>query len=465
MKRFIFACVGAAVGTAVLLGSPSEARANGRFPESNQLLFDKNDPQLVILRVTFGLLVSHDRGATFDWICEQSIGYSSVEDPMYATTPSGRFVGTTFQGMVSTPDQGCNWKFVGDDTREIFVDLTQNPNDGKNILTFSSGYTGADDAGNSLFESQVWETKDEGKTFSKLGKPLEQRLLGYTIDVTKTDENRIYITAVRDRGKAGTALLLTSTDRGTTWNEQQVPLIGTETSIWIAAVDPTDAEKVYIRTNNNPGSPGRLILREKDPGDPTKGTLKTLFTSKAPLDGFALSADNKKIWVGSLLDGVWMASTDDYQFTQKSTTAVKCLAAADDGLWACSNEAAKPVGFIVGVSGDEGATFTPKAHFCSIRGALACSQGSTTSDLCDWRLMRETLGCDPITGTNPDGGFELDASSFTSGGPGGGNGTTTTTKSCDCQSVLPTDGWSSAGGVAASILAAALAVARRRRRR
>jgi hypothetical protein len=448
---------------AVLLGSPSEARANGRFPESNQLIFSKSDPNLVLLRVTFGVLISHDRGRTFDWVCEASVGYSGVEDPMYAIGPSGRIIATTFQGITGTDDRACSWKFQDPSMNEIFVDLTQNPNDAKNVVAFSSGYRTADDAGNSLFDSQLWETKDEGKTFAKLGPPLQERLLGYTVDITKTDPKRIYVTAVRDRGKTGAALLLTSKDHGDTWTEQQIPLVGTESSIWIAGVDPDDAEKVYLRTFNNPDAPGRLILRDKDPANPDLGTLKTLFTSKAPLDGFALSPDNKKVWVGSPLDGVWMASTADYKFQQKSETAVKCLAAADDGLWSCSNEAAKPIGFIAGISTDDGATWTSKAHFCSIRGALACSAGSTTAEQCNWPIQRELLGCDPDS--TGDGGTESDGETLPDGGRNNGAPTTTTTSSCDCQSVLPTDGWSSAGGAAASALAAVIAVLRRRRRR
>lgn len=458
--------MGAAAALATLVVAPSDAHANGRFPESNQLIFSKSDPNLVLLRVTFGLLVSHDRGKSFDWVCETSIGYSGVEDPMYAVGPSGRFIATTFQGITGTDDQACNWKMQGDKSmNEVFVDLTQNPNDPKNIIAFSSGYTTADDAGNSLFDSQLWETTDEGKTFVKLGQPLQQRLLGYTLDVTKSDPKRIYVTAVRDRGKTGAALLLTSKDHGTTWTEQQIPLLGTESSLWIAGVDPDDAEKVYIRTFNNPDAPGRLILREKDPANPDQGVFKTLFTGKAPLDGFAISADNKKVWVGSPLDGVWMASTADYKFTQKSETAVKCLAAQDDGLWACSNEAAKPLGFIAGLSTDDGATFTDKLHFCTIRGALACSEGSTTNDACHWPLQRETLGCDPDTTPGQDGGTNgADGSSGPNGGPKTTT-TSTTTSSCDCQAVLPRDGWSSLGGAAASVFAAALAFFRRRRRR
>ena len=449
MNRFFFASLGLLAGAAVLF-SANEAHANGRFPESNQLIFSKTDHDLVLLRVTFGLLVSHDRGKTFDWVCEQSIGYSGVEDPMYATTPNGRFIATTFQGITGTDDQACSWKFAqGDGLTQVFVDLTQNPNDPANIVAFSSGYLRADDAGNTLFKSQLWETKDEGRSFTKLGPELDPQLLGYTLDVTKSDPNRIYLTAVR--GNA--ALLLTSRDHGTTWTEQQLPLVGTERSIWIAAIDPDDADKVFLRTSNNPDAPGRLILREKDPTDPEKGTFKTLFTSKAPLDGFAISPDRSKIYVGSPLDGVYMAHTSDYQFTQQTTTAVKCLAAADDGLWACSNEGQLPVGFIAGISQDDGKTFSPVAHFCSIRGPLSCAQGSTTASLCVpvWPLQRDTLGCTDV----PDAGTE----------DGGVDLVTTTRTKCDCQTVLPSDGWSAIGGFAASIGAAALAVARRRRRR
>ena len=48
----------------LMLGAPSPARANGRFPESNQLVFSAQEPDLVLLRVTFGLLVSHDRAGS-----------------------------------------------------------------------------------------------------------------------------------------------------------------------------------------------------------------------------------------------------------------------------------------------------------------------------------------------------------------------------------------------------------------
>src|SRR5262245_14347006 len=77
------------------LFSVGDAHANGRFPASNHIFFAESDPNLVLLRVTFGLIVSRDRGATWGWVCEASIGSGGAEDPVYTVTPSGRMVATT----------------------------------------------------------------------------------------------------------------------------------------------------------------------------------------------------------------------------------------------------------------------------------------------------------------------------------------------------------------------------------
>ena len=458
MKRFIFASAFALT----LLASADEARANGRFPESNQIVFAKNDPDLVLVRVTFGLLVSHDRGKTFHWVCEQSIGYTGVEDPMYTVTPSGRYIGSTFQGLTLSSDGACTWGLTG--TPQPYIDLAANPNDAKDIVALSTVYKGADDAGNVHFSSSVAESKDEGTSFADLGPPLDDTILGHTLDLTASDPNRIYVTAVRYNGPTPIGLLFTSQDRGKSWKEQAITLLGTERSIFIAAVDPQDAEKVYLRTNNQPDAPGRLILREKNPQGGDDGVFKTLFTGKGPLEGFALSADTTKVYVGSPLDGVWSASTADYNFVQKSQVEVKCLAIHDDGLWACSNE---KNGFVAGLSKDEGATFTTMVNFCTILGPLQCSGTSTTATYCTdsiWAAQRDTLGC----GGGPNPGTSSGDASFADAGGGFGEpgaGATSSGSSCDCQSVIPSGGWSTASGTLACAIGAAAALLRRSRRR
>src|SRR5687767_10201707 len=98
VRRFLVASALAAV----LFTAPDEASANGRFPESNAIFVSESHPDLVILRVTFGMLLSRDRGKTWAWVCERSIGSVGVEDPMYAITPSGRLLGSTFQGLTDS---------------------------------------------------------------------------------------------------------------------------------------------------------------------------------------------------------------------------------------------------------------------------------------------------------------------------------------------------------------------------
>jgi len=440
--------VSAAVFAAALVSTPL-ARANGRFPESNQILFSANDPDLVLLRVTFGLLVSHDRGKTFEWVCEQSIGFSGVEDPMYTVTPSKAIVGTTFQGLTVSHDDACGWSFVrGDLDKQVFIDLSANPKDGKNIVVFASSYDKQDEDGGILFSSKVWETKDEAQTFQQLGQPLDPTLLGYTVDLTATDPNRIYITAVRDPGTPDArAFLLTSKDHGQTWEQELVPLVGTERALFVAAVDPNDAERVYLRTSNTVDKPTRLILREATDGGPP--TFRTIYDASGALMGFALSPDGSKVYVGGPKDGVKVASTQDYAFHQRANIEVQCLAINGDGLWACSNERS---GFVAGLSTDDGATFQSKLRFCDIGGPLACPQSSPTNALCTpgWPTQKALLGCGGADADAGNGSADAGANSATS--PSSGN--------CDCHA-SPAGPW----GAFVSVAGAAVALLRRARRR
>jgi hypothetical protein len=89
---------------------------------------------------------------------------------MYAVTPSNAIIGTTFQGVSITRDNGCGWQMApGDLLDQVFIDLSANPNDKKNVVVFASTYDKQDDAGRIFFTSKVWETKDEGQSFQLLG--------------------------------------------------------------------------------------------------------------------------------------------------------------------------------------------------------------------------------------------------------------------------------------------------------
>ena len=92
-----------AVGAVIALffGAPRAARANGRYPLANQLVVDPGDPGHLVARTTFGILESHDSGATSGWICETLIGsLGSTEDPAIAVTAGGTTVAASSSGSV-----------------------------------------------------------------------------------------------------------------------------------------------------------------------------------------------------------------------------------------------------------------------------------------------------------------------------------------------------------------------------
>ena len=405
--RFAFVAA-LTLGTSVLLAATSgDARANGRFPETNALFFAPNDPDLVLLRTTFGEIISYDRGKTWDWICERSVGLAGVEDPMYSITPDGTLIGSTFQGLSVSTDRGCNFHFIGGDLTDlVFIDLTSRPSTPGTVVAMASSYAGTNDAMASYFKTTLFETTDQGKTFQTIASGFDPALLGETVDVAESDPNRIYATAARNPGTMVKASFLVSTNHGQSFTEIDVPLVGEERAIFIAAVDPTNADRVYIRTSNATDQPSRLLVTD-DAGK----TFKVIFTSSGALAGFALSEDGKRVWVGGPKDGLRAASTADFLWQVRSNIEIGCLKIAKDGLWACSTE---KNGFVAGLSTDDGATFVPKLHFCDIRGPLECAEGSTTRTSCaladkngnppPWPPQRAVLGCGGPVVPGPDSG-------------------------------------------------------------
>src|SRR6187402_1605596 len=71
------------------LGLAHRARANGRFPAANHLVVHPEAPRELVLRATFGLLVSRDAGATWHWVCERAVGFSGAQDPPVLVTQGG----------------------------------------------------------------------------------------------------------------------------------------------------------------------------------------------------------------------------------------------------------------------------------------------------------------------------------------------------------------------------------------
>lgn len=373
---------------AALLCAPRAAFANGRFPASNAVVFSPADEHTVMVRVTFGLLVSHDDAKSWRWICERAIGFSGLEDPTYVVTKSGAIVAGLFDGIRVSRDGGCTWDRVTVDAR-VFADLATR-SDGA-IIALSSSYDRHSDAG-SLYKSQLYISTDDAKTFTPIGAKLDETLLAETVDVAPSDPKRFYISAVRGVDSTRKGVLLVSNDSGAHWTERAFDLEGKELAPFIAAVDPQHADRMFLRTSAAAASPTRLVVTE----DAAK-TYRKLYDAKGPLLGFALAPDGS-IHIGGPDDGLLGGPIDALK--SESKLKVQCLAQNGNTLWACSNEAS---GFIAG----SGSPLTARLHLKDIAAPLECPN-VTKECAGDFAKLRSDFGLDDTSDAAPTPAKELE---------------------------------------------------------
>jgi hypothetical protein len=433
-----------------VLSLPAAASANGRFPSAGQIALDPADPGTLLVRATYGLLVTHDGGQGWSWICEGSVGYGNVEDPMMAYTGDGTILAGIFGGLSVSHDGGCQFAFApGGLKNKYVIDLSTERADPSKAVLIISNSSGQNDAGMGTFLTQVWETSDNAKTWTQAGVSLPDLFLGLTVDTAPSDRNRVYLS-----GRYGPltyqGALERSDDRGATW--QDLPIPGTDATHlpYIGGIDPTNPDVVYVRID---GDPSDQLVVTKDGGK----TWSQVFASVGNLSGFALSPDGATVALGGEKDGVWTAPASTLQFSKVSSVGVRCLTWGAPGLYACADEFVDK--FTVGLSADQGATFTPLMHLQQLCGPLACGPATSTGKVCPalWSAVQVTLAakpCGPDASTTAASGA---GGSPVTGGTGGGS------SGPDCSCRLPA---TTSGRLAPSLslLAAAAAFVLRRRR-
>jgi photosystem II stability/assembly factor-like uncharacterized protein len=383
-------------------------------------------------------------------------------------------------GLDVSTDLGCNWSCSGGPlAHQAIADIVVRPDAPDVVLAVTSTSIPTDGGATAQFQSQVFRSTDDGANWAKLGASLDPTVLVQTIDVAKSDAHRIYVSGTRGFGSFRTASLFVSANDGADWQEHPLTSFdaATEYSIYIGAVDPTDPNRIYLRSSALPDGPGQSRLFVTSDGGQSFQAVKqfhipasNVVTNLSEILGFALSPNGSKVYAGSKQEGLFVAKTSDLVFRQTSAIHVQCLATRGSELWACSDAVS---GFIVGESTDDGVTFTPKMRtVTSLSGTIACESNpggplacgasvngsqcrASLDSFCQSNSLTGQCSPDQSDGGAAQGGVTE------AGIAEGGAGHTATSSSCSCS----TPGGNVVGGLGALGPLAAIAISRLRSRR
>jgi MYXO-CTERM domain-containing protein len=347
-----------ALAVAISLGA-GRAHANGAFPDSLRIFVPADRPAEIILATNFGLIISRDDGATWDWVCEHGDGYLASQY-QHAAPPSRRLFGVAPGGLVYTDDDACSWSLAADLTSTTVIDAFADPVNPNRVLALASFVDPGGQPKNGLFVSA-----DAGKTFGapRYLAPPESTL--YSVEVAASNADRVYVTTFRaNLGVLGSAVVR-SDDGGGTWTVSDVTAVTGDRIVRIAAIDPLDPQKVFFRVT---GSEDAIGLTN-DGG----ATLTLPLVVTTQLTGF-LRRPNGQILVSALdlVDGALYQSTDSGQSFSRMATrlSIRALAERSGKLYVATDNFMD--GFALAVSTDDGATFEPLLRFDQVRGVRAC---------------------------------------------------------------------------------------------
>jgi uncharacterized protein (TIGR03382 family) len=447
------------LGLAVLLAG-SIAHANGRPPITNGIHFRPGDPHSLYVATTFGLLISHDDGCTFNWLCENNIGYGGPFDPKYRIAQDGSIFATTYKGLRVSRDGGCSFTTA---TSSIWVDaLDIGPTGEVWIATADTSQP-----------NDILSSSDNGTTFQSKGM-LSPTIWWKSVAVAPSDAQRVYVTGYQVAGMAPdggqmqpTGHFFRSTDDGAHWTESALAgvKLGVTPTPLVAAVDPSNEDIVYlVSLAANPPS-GDLLYRSSDGGT----TFTQVLATPQPITGVIVH-DAQTVFV-STASGLQRSNDGGTTFSPMSNPPqLGCLGQRADGTLVGCGANWAPDCMAVGQSND-GTAWQRTWRFVDLAGPLSCPAGTTEHDDCDqmeWNNLKMQFGATgPACGgpsvpagtvALPDGGATCAASG--SGGAHDAGSATAPKKSGGCCDA----GGAPAGLVWALFVGAALLRNRRRSR-
>ncbi len=370
--------------------------ADGAFPDELSVYLPGNAPNRIMLGATFGLVITEDSGANWRFVCEYFItrNQSDIVN-FYKLGSDGAVLAISLVHLWRTTDGGCTWTQASGSVSSLAVtDAFIDPNDPTFVVAIGSNATG----------SGLYPSHDGGLTFGPaIYGPTPSLLV--SIEIAST-QGTIYATQV---DASNNSYLLKTADSGGHWTRQQLP-VSTGTQPRIMAIDPADANKVYLRLFNFGASTDEVAITTN--GGLTLTTPIALSGTTTYLSSFLRAADSS-VYVGTTNGDLYVEAPGATTFTRRSGPLTRCLGQrpGSSRIYACGDGSVD--GYNLGYSDDGATTFQPLMSFRQIAGPLTCP---AVNDTCaSWyALLLQTLGSGPDGGT-PGGTTNRSGSSHCGG--------------------------------------------------
>jgi hypothetical protein len=338
----------------------SSAAANGRFPRAERLLEDPRDPAHLILGATYGMLVTNDAGGSWYHVCEAAFADTGLQtDPVIALTPDGALLAGIYASVARSGSDACDFqKTLGFDNRKAVPDFTLSASvPGRAFAVMVSLLE------DGASQNQLYRSDDGGQSWSALGPRLPASIRTVaTIDVAPSNAERVYLSGL---SPDGAGVLLRSDDGGETFEAYPVPTNAENDEVpYIAAVDPDDADAVYLRTDAWVYDPVEQVANANDAlfhSSDAGAHFTELLRKPGKLFGFSFSPEGGELVVGygdpveagggrlTAADalGIYHAAKGSGDFRKRYAGGVGCLTWTAHGLYVCTLEA--DTGFSLGL--------------------------------------------------------------------------------------------------------------------
>jgi len=343
------------------------AHADGAFPDGQSILVPADRPQEILLATNFGVLASEDAGATWIWSCEQpanSYGRLYQMGP----APAHRLYAVANGKLVFSDDDACGWQVAGGALgAQLCEDAFVDPSDGTRVVAVGlvSGPGGT--------AYTVFESTDGGATFGQTlytGAPGD---LVTGLEIAASDPMTIDLALAQ--GTAAAPTLARSIDGGVTWQLADLTSALGAGQVRIVAVDPTDADRVWLRAL---GADGDALALATNGGATVAVPLS--FDSGG-LTAFVRTSTGTVLAAGTIANApALFRSTDGGATFEALANPPYILALAERAgtVYAATDTTYEP--FAEATSTDDGTTWQPGLAFTNVAAIAPCLKGVCQTD-------------------------------------------------------------------------------------